>query len=128
MFLEVQSKVKSSLKPSGSFKPVLISPVFIVLSGWESFTPLGQDTNPSQISSQWTKPRRKKSLVRSGRKGHTNIHISAKPGIELGTLWLESRDLTNCTNHTHHLESQGVIKSMYCTSTKEGKEISPSIT
>ena len=31
----------------------------------------------------------------NGRKeSHTNIQISADPGIELGTLWLQSRDLT----------------------------------
>ena len=36
-----------------------------------------------------------------GKEGCTNIRISAKPGIELGTLWSEGRDLTNCTNHAH---------------------------
>ena len=33
-----------------------------------------------------------------GKEGHTNIQISAKPGIEPGTLLLEGRDLTHCTN------------------------------
>ena len=38
--------------------------------------------------------------VSLGRKeGHTNVQISAEPGIELGTLWSEGRDLTNCANH-----------------------------
>ena len=40
------------------------------------------------------------SWVGLGRnEGCTNIRISAKPGIKLGTLWLEGRDLTNCANH-----------------------------
>ena len=34
-----------------------------------------------------------------GKEGCINIRILAKPGIELGTLWSEGRDLTNCTNH-----------------------------
>ena len=31
-----------------------------------------------------------------GKEGHTDIQISAELGIELGTLWSEGRDLTNC--------------------------------
>ena len=65
--------------------------------------------NPLQVSSQQTLvliystyPRRMESWVGLGRKeGCTNIRISAKSGIEPGTLWLEGRDLTNCTNHAH---------------------------
>ena len=34
-----------------------------------------------------------------GKERCTNIRISAKPGIEPGTLWSEGRDLTNCANH-----------------------------
>ena len=34
-----------------------------------------------------------------GEEGHTKIQISAEPGIEPGTFWLEGRDLTNCANH-----------------------------
>ena len=42
------------------------------------------------------------SRVGLGRKeGCTNFRISAKPGIEQGTLRLEGRDLTNCANHAH---------------------------
>ena len=29
-----------------------------------------------------------------GKEGHTNVQHSAGPGFELGTLWLEGRDLT----------------------------------
>ena len=32
------------------------------------------------------------------KEGYTNIQISAEMGTEPGTLWLQSRDLTNCTN------------------------------
>ena len=40
------------------------------------------------------------SWVGLGRKeGRTNIPISAELRLELGTLWMENRDLTNCTNH-----------------------------
>mgnify|MGYP001799620890 CR=1 FL=1 len=28
-----------------------------------------------------------------------NVQLSAKPEIEPGTMWLQSRDLTNCANH-----------------------------
>ena len=48
----------------------------------------------------FTNPRRMESWVGlGGKEGCTNIRISAKPGIEPGTLWSEGRDLTNCTNH-----------------------------
>ena len=42
----------------------------------------------------FTNPGRLKSWVSlGGKNGHTNIQISEKPGIELGTLWMEGRDL-----------------------------------
>ena len=34
-----------------------------------------------------------------GKKVTQSSPNSAKPGIELGTLWSEGRDLTNCANH-----------------------------
>ena len=37
-----------------------------------------------------------------GKDGRTHIQMSAELGIELGTLWLEGRDLTNCSNHQWH--------------------------
>ena len=91
-------------------------------SRWESLTPPGWDTNPSQVSSQQmlvliSFPGRMESWVGlGGKEGRTNIQISkAEPRIELGTLWSESRDLTNCTNHArpqHHTdESQKWWKS-----------------
>ena len=48
----------------------------------------------------FTMPGRLESRVcLSGKGGCTNIQISAKPGIELGILWSEGRDLTYCSNH-----------------------------
>ena len=69
-----------------------LSPVSVVLSGWESLTPLGWDTNPSQNSSQQmlvltycTYPRRMESWVGlDGKEGRTNIWISAEPGSNWG--------------------------------------------
>ena len=82
-----------------------LSPVSIVLSGWESLTPTGWDINPSQVSSQQTLvffylPRKdgKPSSLRQKRKSHKSVQTLAEPGIELGTLWSEGRDLTNCAN------------------------------
>ena len=44
-------------------------------------------------------PRRMESWVSlGGKEGRINIQILAEPGIELGTLWSEGRDLTNCTS------------------------------
>ena len=69
------------------------------------YWPCGLDTNPSRLalSRCWysfTYSGRSKSLVSLGEKeGHTNIQISAELRIELGTLWSEGRDFTNCTNH-----------------------------
>ena len=40
-----------------------------------------------------------------GKEGHTNIQISAEPGIEPGTLWLEGRDLIPTAPTTPPLES-----------------------
>ena len=34
-----------------------------------------------------------------GNYGRIKFWIAAKPGIELGTLWSEGRDLTFCANH-----------------------------
>ena len=58
-----------------------------------------------QISSQQTLvlilTERMESWVSLGRKeSRTNIRISEKPRIKLGTLCLESSDFTSCTNHT----------------------------
>ena len=47
----------------------------------------------------FTYPGSTESWVSLGEKeGRTNVQISANPGIELGTLWLEGRDLTNYSN------------------------------
>ena len=45
----------------------------------------------------------------SRKEGRTIIQISAEPGIEPGTFWLEGRDLTNCANHG----AQSVIIMQY---------------
>ena len=80
--------------PSGPWSQHL-SPVSVVLSGWESLTPPGWDTNPSQVSFQQTlvlrylpQKDRKLSYLRWTR-GRTNIPISGDPGSKLGTLWWE---------------------------------------
>ena len=79
----------------------------LIWDRWESLTPPERDTNPSQVSSQQVLvliylPWKDENWVSLGRKeGRTNIQVSAKPGIQLGTLWLEGRDLTNCANHAH---------------------------
>ena len=73
-------------EPSGPWSRRL-SPVSVVLSGWESLTPPGWDTNPSQVSSQqmlgwysFTYPGRMESWVGlSGKEGRTNIRILAEP-------------------------------------------------
>ena len=76
-------------KPSGPWSRRL-SPVSVVLSGWESLTPSGWDTNPSQVSSQQMLVLiylpRKDGL--GGKGGHTNIQISAEPG---SNQWLSGR-------------------------------------
>ena len=43
-----------------------------------------------------------------GKEGRTNIRISAKPGIEPGTLWSKGRDLTNCANHARPSYAHGL--------------------
>ena len=47
-----------------------------------------------------------------GKEGRTNIQISAEPGIELGTLWSESRDLTTAPimpTHSEKWEADKII-------------------
>ena len=79
-----------------------------MLSGWEYLTPPGWDTSPSQVSSQqmlvtiYSSGRKESWVCLCGKEGRTNIRISAVPGIELGTLWLESRDLSNFVNYSKH--------------------------
>mgnify|MGYP001794717095 CR=1 FL=1 len=42
----------------------------------------------------------KAELAQAERRSHKkNIQISAKPGIQPGTLWLEGKDLTDCITH-----------------------------
>ena len=88
----------SLYEPSGPWSRWL-SPVSVVLSGWESLTPPGRDTShrrlaPSRRWYSFTYPERMESWVGlGGKEGCTNIRISAKPGIELGTLCWEGRDL-----------------------------------
>ena len=92
-------------EPSGSWSRRL-SPVSVVLSRWESLTPPGWDTNSSQVSSQqtlvlinFTFPRRLESWVSLGRKrwSHKDSN-TGRASIQLGNLWLQGRDLTNCAN------------------------------
>ena len=56
-----------------------------------------------------------------------NIRISAKPGIEPGTLWLEGRDLTNCANHARpdpdgQIISYPVINGKFKSSLTTGRQ------
>ena len=77
-------KAKSLYEPSGPWSR-LLSPVSVVLSRWESMTPPGRDTNPSQFSSQQTLvliylPWKDESWVSlGGKEGYTNIQITVKP-------------------------------------------------
>ena len=104
-----------------------LSTVSVVLSGCESLTPPGWDTNPSQVSSQqmlvliylpWKDG--KLNWLRRERKSHKSVQISAEPGIELGTLWSQGRDLTNCTNHAHPMYYYASLKSL-----KQHLKVSP---
>ena len=75
------------------------SPVSVVLSRWKSLTPPGRDTNPSQVSSQQMLvliylPR--KDGEPSWRRRSLKYSNLGRAGIELRTLWSESRNLDNC--------------------------------
>ena len=37
---------------------------------------------------------------------HKSVQILAEPRIELGTLWLEGRDLSNCANHARPVSTK----------------------
>ena len=67
-----------------------LSPVSVVLSGWESLTPPGCDTSPIQVSSQQTLvliylPRKdgKLSWLRQKRRSHNYSNLG-RSGIALG--------------------------------------------
>ena len=63
--------------------------------------PLNGRLAPDKCLCSCTYPGRMKSRVTfGGKESRTNIQISAEPGIKTGTLRLEGRDLTNCTNRT----------------------------
>ena len=87
------------------------SPVSKALIGWESLTPPGRDTNPSQVNSQQTLysfiyPERMESWVSlGGKQGHTSNSNLDRAGIELGTLRSESRDLTVVPTMSAHVVS-----------------------
>ena len=96
------------LQAKGPMERALISGFCSVKRMRVFYPPFGRDTNPSQVSSQQTLvliylPRKdgKLSWLRWKRRLHKYSNL-AKPGIELGTLWSEGRDLTNCANHTCH--------------------------
>ena len=52
-----------------------------------------------------------------GKEGHTNVQISAEPGIELGTLWMNGSGLSDCANHSHPTTNKwglvGTAKPVY---------------
>ena len=74
---------------------------------------------PSRRWYSFTDPRKLESWVSlGGKEGRTNIRISAKPSIEPGTLWLEGRDLTNCTLIKTYMYFQ-LILSYSATETKK---------
>ena len=51
----------------------------------------------SEAGTLFTSLVRMKSRVSfGGKEGRTTIQILTKLGMELGTLWLEGRDLSNC--------------------------------
>ena len=68
-----------------------LSPVSVMISGWESLTPPGRDTNPSQVSSQQTLvfiylPRKdgKPSWLRRKRRPHKDLNLGKVPGSNWG--------------------------------------------
>ena len=86
------SEFKIHYEPGGSWSRCL-SPVSVVLSGWESSTPPGWDTNPLQVSSQQTLvliylPRKdgRLSWLRQKRRSHKDSNLG-RAGIELETSW-----------------------------------------
>ena len=105
------------LRPLSSPWSWCLSPVSVVLSGWEFLTSPGWDTNhrrlaPSRRWYSFTYLVRMESWVGlGGKEGCTNFRILAKPGIEPGTLWSKGRDLTNCANHAHHHFNPGLSKN-----------------
>ena len=94
IFLISQSQIL--YEPSGPWGRRL-SPVSVVLSGWESLTPPGWDTNTSQVSSQQTLvliylPRKdgKLSWLRRKRRLHKYSNLD-KPGNRTGDLVVGTR-------------------------------------
>ena len=91
-----------------------------MLSGWESLTPPGRDTSPSQVCSQQTLvliylPRKdeKLSWLRRKRRTHNDSNFG-RAGIEPGTFWIEGRDLTNCAQFVSvSLQSLTKLYSLY---------------
>ena len=68
---------------------------------------------PSRFWYSFTYPRKMENWISlGGKEGYTNIQISAKLTIEPGTLWLECRDLTNCTNHAWLLQNKVNLPSI----------------
>ena len=95
-------KSPKSLRAKWPMEPALISwPVSVVLAPcrrWYSFT----------------YPWRMESWFGLGRKeDRTNIQISAKQGLKLGTLWSEGRDLTNCANHARTMHENKFYAANY---------------
>ena len=75
-----------------------------MLNEWESLIHPRKGTNPLQVSFQAVAGTHLPTL--GGKEGRTNIWFSAELAIKLGTLWLESKDLTNCANNTHAICSK----------------------
>ena len=50
--IKLASYCKSFMSQVAHRAGTYLGPVFVVLSGWESLTPPGQNTNPLQVSSQ----------------------------------------------------------------------------
>ena len=76
----------NSLQAKWPMESALIISYFCSVKRTRVLTSPGRDTNPSQVSSHkvWSHK-------------YSNLDIA---GIELGTLWSEGRDLTNCANHS----------------------------
>ena len=86
-----------------------------MLSGWESLTVPGWDTNPSRVSSQQTLVLiylpggdGKLSWLRRKRRLHKDSNLG-RAGIKPGTFWLEGRDLTKHAHQPWSCETQNLL-------------------
>ena len=100
-----EQKKSSTFMSLANYGAGAISPVSVVLIGWESLTPPGRWRWYS-----FTYSVKIRSWVSSGEKeGRTNIQISAKTRIEPRTLWSESRDDRDLYNDNHSRPPEKIL-------------------